>query len=80
MKRIVAFLVMTLAICMLLCSCQTICKDSDLCEIFEDIFTFNRSTVTFDGNGGSAVKAQKVVNGEKVAEPGVPKKEGYTFC
>ena len=80
MKRIVAFLVMTLAICMLLCSCQTICKDSDLCEIFEDIFTFNRSTVTFDTDGAGTVKTQKVFNGEKVQEPAIPEKEGHNFA
>ena len=37
-------------------------------------------TVTFDSNGGSAVKAQTVKNGAKAAKPSDPAKEGYEFA
>jgi len=36
-------------------------------------------TVTFDAQGGSAVKSQTVTVGEKVTEPTVPAKSGYIF-
>ena len=36
-------------------------------------------TVTFDSNGGSAVKAQTVKNGAKASKPASPTKSGYTF-
>ena len=36
-------------------------------------------TVTFDSNGGSAVKAQTVRNGAKASKPVDPTKEGYVF-
>ena len=36
-------------------------------------------TVTFDSNGGSAVKAQAVKNGAKASKPANPTKSGYTF-
>ena len=35
--------------------------------------------VTFDSDGGSAVKAQKVVGGESATEPKDPSKDGFTF-
>ena len=36
-------------------------------------------TVTFDSNGGSAVKAQTVRNGAKASKPADPAKSGYAF-
>ena len=36
-------------------------------------------TVTFDSNGGSAVKAQTVKNGAKASKPADPAKSGYLF-
>ncbi len=36
-------------------------------------------TVTFNSNGGSAVKAQTVKNGAKASKPASPTKSGYTF-
>ena len=36
-------------------------------------------TVTFDPNGGSAVKAQTVRSGAKASKPASPTKSGYTF-
>lgn len=36
-------------------------------------------TVTFDSDGGSAVAAQKVKDGEKAKEPAVPAKDGFVF-
>ena len=36
-------------------------------------------TVTFDSNGGSAVKAQTVKNGAKASKPADPAKSGYAF-
>ena len=36
-------------------------------------------TVTFNSNGGSAVKAQTVKNGAKAPRPADPTKSGYTF-
>ena len=36
-------------------------------------------TVTFDSNGGSAVKAQAVKNGAKASKPADPAKSGYAF-
>ena len=36
-------------------------------------------TVTFDSDGGSAVAAQKVKDGEKAKEPAVPTKDGFVF-
>ena len=36
-------------------------------------------TVTFDSNGGTAVQAQTIADGEKVSEPTNPTKTGYTF-
>ena len=36
-------------------------------------------TVTFDSNGGSAVKAQAVRNGAKASKPASPTKSGYAF-
>jgi hypothetical protein len=36
-------------------------------------------TVTFDSNGGSAVKAKQVVDGETVAQPEEPVQEGFKF-
>ena len=36
-------------------------------------------TVTFDSNGGSAVKAQTVKNGAKASKPADPTKSGYLF-
>ena len=36
-------------------------------------------TVTFDSNGGSAVKAQTVKNGAKAPRPADPAKDGYLF-
>ena len=37
-------------------------------------------TVTFDFNGGSAVKAQTVKNGAKASKPADPTKSGYEFA
>ena len=37
-------------------------------------------TVTFDADGGSAVDAQTVADGEKATEPTAPTKVGYTFA
>ena len=37
-------------------------------------------TVTFDSNGGSAVKAQTVKSGAKASKPADPTKEGYEFA
>ena len=37
-------------------------------------------TVTFDSNGGSAVKAQTVRSGAKASKPADPAKEGYSFA
>ncbi|PLS30666.1 fibronectin [Bifidobacterium margollesii] len=37
-------------------------------------------TVAFNSNGGSAVAAQKVVNGGKVKQPTNPTRSGYTFA
>ena len=37
-------------------------------------------TVTFNSNGGSAVKAQTVKNGAKASKPADPAKEGYEFA
>jgi len=37
-------------------------------------------TVTFDVDGGSAVAAQTVKDGEKATKPADPTKEGYTFA
>lgn len=36
-------------------------------------------TVTFESNGGSAIEAQTVQEGDKVERPEDPTKEGYTF-
>lgn len=36
-------------------------------------------TVTFDGNGGSSVPAQSVVNGGKAVKPENPSRPGYVF-
>lgn len=36
--------------------------------------------VTFESNGGSAVEASKVEDGQKVAKPADPTREGYTFA
>ena len=36
-------------------------------------------TVTFDSNGGSSVKAQKVIKGETATEPKDPTKDGFVF-
>ena len=36
-------------------------------------------TVTFDSDGGSAVKPQTVESGQRAIEPEAPKKEGYTL-
>ena len=38
-----------------------------------------KRTVTFDSNGGSAVNSQKILRGQKVAEPTDCKKIGYTL-
>ena len=37
-------------------------------------------TVSFDAANGSAITKTTVTNGEKVTEPEVPKKDGYTFA
>ena len=37
-------------------------------------------TVTFNTDGGSAIEAQTVVDGEAATAPTVPTKEGYTFA
>ena len=37
-------------------------------------------TVTFETNGGSAVPAQTVLNGQTAARPADPTKEGFTFA
>lgn len=37
-------------------------------------------TVSFDSNGGSAVSSQTIVEGNKVAKPSDPIKEGYNFA
>ena len=39
-----------------------------------------KRTVTFDPNGGSAVNAQKILRGQKAAEPSGCKKTGHTFA
>lgn len=39
-----------------------------------------KRTVTFNSNGGSAVNAQKILRGQKVAEPSGCKKTGHTFA
>lgn len=36
-------------------------------------------TVTFDSNGGSAVKSQSVASGGKVTKPAAPTRDGYKF-
>lgn len=35
--------------------------------------------VTFDSSGGTAIKSQRIKEGEKVEKPKNPKKEGFTF-
>jgi len=40
----------------------------------------NNYTVTFDSKGGSTVKSQTVVEGNKVTKPIDPTKSGYTFA
>ena len=56
-----------------LCACTallgTACKNSA-----NAVFT-----VTFETNGGSAVEAQEVKNGEHATKPADPTKSGYTF-
>lgn len=37
-------------------------------------------TVTFESNGGTAVKSQVIAEGETVTEPETPTMEGYTFA
>lgn len=39
----------------------------------------NTHVVTFDSNGGSAVKSQKVVDGKVVSKPENPTRKGYNF-
>ena len=86
MKRLLFLVVITLVLCMLFSACQKICPhkygDDGVCKICahvsEDVdkATF---TVTFDSDGGSNVRPQTVVEGEKAYEPGTPKKVGYRF-
>ena len=38
-----------------------------------------KHTVKFDSKGGTAIKDQTIVHGEKVARPANPEKTGYTF-
>ncbi len=40
---------------------------------------FGTPEVTFDSNGGSVVEQQIVTAGERVSEPQIPIKDGYTF-
>lgn len=43
--------------------------------VVEDV----KYTVTFNSNGGSAVTALEIVEGNKITKPTNPTKEGYTF-
>jgi len=43
-------------------------------------WTINKYTVTFDANGGTAVKAATVNYGQKVPQPTAPSRTGYTFA
>ena len=45
-------------------------------EVVPDAVTY---TVTFDSNGGSAVKSQTVEENDKVVKPSDPTREGYRF-
>jgi len=42
--------------------------------------TVNKYTVTFNSNGGSAVSAQTIKEGEKASRPTDPTKSGHTFA
>lgn len=59
------------------CSEGQVLNDKDVCvdEVVADV-TF---TVTFDTDGGSALAAVTVVDGESLALPAAPTKEGYAF-
>lgn len=48
-----------------------------LVAVFDDAVTY---TVTFDTDGGSAIAAQTVIEGEKATKPADPTKTGYTFA
>lgn len=51
------------------------------CEIIEKLpFVDSGFTVEFDSNGGSKVESAKAAEGEPVAAPADPTREGYTFA
>ena len=51
-----------------------------LSEVVADIDESMLYMVTFDSDGGSAVAAQFVIEGNKAVEPEDPTKEDYTFA